>query len=164
MWHGVVSYIVTTFRWNKYSLQIWSWKKKVNIHGRENFNLKLRVLMLVGFHIRIPNSYDWPSPNFRILNLSLSLNWQEDMYKQCESDALTFKNIESVRQSFSPRQQYTVSPFALCIIPAEGSTVPRITATVPLWNQPRLRFSTADPKICWCVWFLSRMYPNHWNI
>jgi hypothetical protein len=54
---------------------------------------------------------------------------QKDMYKQCEFDALTFNKIESVRQSLSPRQQYTVPPFALCIIPAERSTVPHITAT-----------------------------------
>jgi len=120
--------------------------------------------MLVGFHIRIPNSYDWSTPNFRILKLSLSLKRQLDMYKQCESDALTFNKIESVRQSLSPRQQYTVPPFALCIIPAMRSTVPRITATVPVWDQSSLRFSTTDPTIRWCVWFLSSTHPNHWYI
>lgn len=51
------------------------------------------------------------------------------MYKQRGSDAVTFNKLESDRQSLSARQQYTVPPLALCIIPAEPSTVPRITAT-----------------------------------
>jgi len=50
------------------------------------------------------------------------------MYKQREFDALTFNKTESVRQSLSPRQQNTVPPLALRIIPAERSIVPRITA------------------------------------
>lgn len=57
-----------------------------------------------------------------------------DMYKQCESDALTFNTVESVRQNSSPQQQNTVTPFALCIITAQRSTLPLIATS----NNPTM--------------------------